>query len=275
MDLSRKEVVELLNLFRRTSSEKEEGLAKSFCAQAIHLPSYKEEDFNAARRRLIGDIGRQISILELLMKRNIGRRDQINSILSLSPQEMEKFLRRLMESMKSKSFRDKEFCLRSEKNYEDLRQKAERFLSTMNIMRRMGNRSNYKIPSELKERLRDFLTAEYRIETVERVCQRMKDMLLSQLGRIDSIKSLGELIGYMEENGIEQLKDVPEEERKFVEENAEVCKSLLASIRKEESIGPSFKLVINRCFNRTMIIRRISESVKASENSETPDGLLG
>src|SRR3989338_6986087 len=227
MDLYEKEESELLNFFRRASTEKEEGLGKSFCIQAVHLPSYKEEEFNADKSRLIGILGRQISILDILMKRNNVRVNQLGRILGLNARQMELFLTSFLREMNEPNFRNNQFRLCSNKNYERLRSDAERFFRTLTRMKRMGTVENSKVPEELKESLRVFLTEEY---------------------------------------GSERL---------FVEENVRICRSLLKSIRREESVGTQFKNLIRSCFDRTMIVERIAEINSAANPNKgqklTPD----
>src|SRR3989338_937404 len=275
MDLYEKEESELLNFFRRASTEKEEGLGKSFCIQAVHLPSYKEEEFNADKIRLIGILGRQISILDILMKRNNVRVNQLGRILGLNARQMELFLTSFLREMNEPNFRNNQFRLCSNKNYERLRSDAERFFRTLTRMKRMGTVENSKVPEELKESLRVFLTEEYGRDRVDRVCAPMKVLILDQSREIDAIRPLGDLVRYMINNEIEQLRDVPESERLFVEENVRICRSLLKSIRREESVGTQFKNLIRSCFDRTMIVERIAEINSAANPNKgqklTPD----
>jgi len=274
MDLYEKEVSELLNFFRRASTEKEKGLGKSFCIQAVHLPSYKEEEFNAEKNRLIGIIGRQISILDILVKRNNARVTQLGRILDLKARQMELFLTNFMREMNEPNFRDNQFRLCSNKNYERLRSDAERFFRTLTRMRRMGTVENSKVPEELKESLRLFLTEEYGKDRVDKVCAAMKELILNQSHEIDAIRPLGDLVRYMINNEIGQLRGVPESERSFVEENVRICGSLLRSIRREESLGAKFKALIRGCFDRTMIVERIAEINSAANPREGPNNGL-
>ena len=193
----------------------------------------------------------------------------------LKLEEKKSEIKKLETEMNEPNFRNNQFRLCSNKNYERLRSDAERFFRTLTRMKRMGTVENSKVPEELKESLRVFLTEEYGRDRVDRVCAPMKVLILDQSREIDAIRPLGDLVRYMINNEIEQLRDVPESERLFVEENVRICRSLLKSIRREESVGTQFKNLIRSCFDRTMIVERIAEINSAANPNKgqklTPD----
>ncbi|MBS3153239.1 hypothetical protein J4426_01595 [Candidatus Woesearchaeota archaeon] len=254
MNLNEEEVRRSLNLFRSVTSEKDKAISKKLTPLATSLRGYSDRDFNEVYEGLKQKVNYQSGLLRRIGAISRAREVQIREIIDLDLKSMTLFLTELLNSMGSKEFREEEFGLQNRGKLRNVNAEAKGFAEGLSRRKKIERIRFYSTPDGLKNALRIFLLEEYGIDKVEDYTTRINGILSDQHNTLNDIIPPRAILQYMTQNGIEQARDLPEDERKKMEVNHELCTSLARSIDAEERIGVSFRRVVLLSFKKTKIV---------------------